>query len=106
LAATFSTNTEELEIQAVLSGQVLGLLTGVIAAGYIRSGHLVPLLTKHVSDNASLFIYYGSRVAQPARVRAFIDHAIARLVDNSTYVVSPKELAAAEAKVQKALRIR
>jgi DNA-binding transcriptional LysR family regulator len=106
LAPAFSTNTEELEIQAVLSGQALGLLTGVTAADHIRSGRLVPLLTKHVSDHASLFIYYGSRVAQPARVRAFIDHAIAHLVDSTTYVLSSKELAVAEAKGRKALRNR
>jgi DNA-binding transcriptional LysR family regulator len=89
-----------------LSGQVLGLLTGVTAADHIRSGRLVPLLTKHVSDHASPFAYYGSRVAQPARVRAFIDHAISCLVDSRAYVLSPKELAVAEAKGRKALRIR
>lgn len=76
------TNEEELETRAVLAGQVLGLMTGITAAPSIRSGRLVPLLTRHVSDHASVFVYYGSRAAQPARTRAFIDHVVRRLADN------------------------
>lgn len=48
--AAFSTNAEELEIEAVLGSHVIGLLTGVTAAAHVRAGRLVPLLTKHVSD--------------------------------------------------------
>lgn len=99
---SLSTNEEELETRAVLAGQVLGLLTGVTAAPYIRSGRLVPLLTRHMTERSSVFIYFGSRTAQPARVRAFIDHAVARLVDNPAYVLSTKELALAETKGRKA----
>jgi DNA-binding transcriptional LysR family regulator len=43
------TNEEELETQAVLAGQVIGLLTGITAAAHIRAGRLVPLLTQHMS---------------------------------------------------------
>jgi DNA-binding transcriptional LysR family regulator len=100
------TNDEELEIDAVMSGQVIGTLTGVTAAAHIRSGRLVPLLTAHVADHLSLHLYYGSRSAQPARVRAFIDLAIARLVDSPSFVLTTKELASAEAKGRKAHRIR
>ncbi|NDZ14850.1 LysR family transcriptional regulator [Variovorax sp. WS11] len=98
------TNEEEVETRAVLAGQVLGLLTGITAAPHIRSGRLVPLLTPHVSDHSSVFVYYGSRPAQPARARAFIEHAVSRLVDNKDFVLSAKELTAAEAKGRKALR--
>jgi DNA-binding transcriptional LysR family regulator len=71
---------------------VLGQLAGVTAAPYIRANRLVPLLVNHVSDRASYFVYYGSRSAQPARARAFIDLVVSRLVDNSEYVLSKKEL--------------
>lgn len=97
-------NDEELETQAVLAGQVMGLLSGVAAAAHIRSGRLVPLLTEHVDAQSSAFVYYGSRAAQPVRVRAFIDLAVKRLAGNTDYVLSAEELAAAEAKGRAALK--
>jgi DNA-binding transcriptional LysR family regulator len=99
------TNDDELELQAVLSGQVIGQLAGVTAAAHIRAGRLVPLLTEHVADHASLFIYYGSRAAQPVRARAFIDLVVKRLVDSTDYVLSAKELAGAERKGRKDLQV-
>lgn len=96
MAPAISTNDSELEVEAVLSGQVLGLLTGISAARHIRAGRLVPLLHTHMADHYSVFIYYGNRKAQPSRVRAFIDLAVARLADNPEYFLSTKELAAAE----------
>jgi DNA-binding transcriptional LysR family regulator len=99
-------NDEELETQAALSGHVLTQLTGVAAAAHIRSGRLVPVLTQHVADQSSAFVYYGSRAAQPARVRAFIQLAVDRLAAKADYVLTPKELAAAEAKGRKAARRR
>ena len=97
-------NDEELETEAVLAGHVMGSLTNIAAADHIRSGRLVPLLTRHVSDRASIFIYFGSRTAQPARVRAFIDHAVEKLKDTPQFVLTAKELAAAEAKGRKAAK--
>lgn len=99
-----SSNDAQLETQAVLSGQVISLLSGLSAAAPIRSGQLVPLLTTHVTDHMSVHVYYGSRAAQPSRVRAFIDLTIARLLDAPDYVLSPKELDEAEAKGRKAAR--
>ncbi len=46
----------------------------------------------------SVYIYYGSRAAQPTRVRAFIDWVVERLGNSSAYVLEPSELRAAEAK--------
>ena len=89
----FATNDIELEARAVLSGEFVGQLIGVTAAPLIRAGLLVPLLTEHVSDHLALHVYYGSRVAQPARVRAFIDLAIARLADNPALFLQSHELA-------------
>lgn len=86
------TNDEILELNAVLSGHVIGQLAGVTAAPFIRSKQLVPLLVDHIPDRYSYFVYFGSRSSQPSRARAFIDLAVKRLVDNPEYVLSPKEL--------------
>ena len=95
VAPSICTNDEIFELHAVLAGRVIGQLAGVTAAPYIRSKQLVPLLVDHVPDRYSYFVYYGSRSAQPARARAFIDLVVARLVDNNEYVLSMKELRAA-----------
>jgi DNA-binding transcriptional LysR family regulator len=101
LPPALSTNDTELETEAVLSGHVIGLLSGLSAAAAIRDGRLVPLLSAHTTDHLSVHVYYGSRTAQPARVRAFIDLAVARLADSQAYVLSAKQLAAAESKGRK-----
>jgi len=89
---TICTNDEILELHAVLAGRVIGQLAGVTAAPYIRSRQLVPLLIEHIPDRYNYFIYYGSRTSQPARARAFIELAVARLTDNPDHVLSTKEL--------------
>ncbi len=99
-----STNDAEFEVELVMSGQVIGQLAGISAAAHIRSGRLVPLLVEHVADSSSVFVYYGSRNAQPARVRAFIDLTLERLLDTTEYVLSDQELKAAEANGLKTLR--
>jgi DNA-binding transcriptional LysR family regulator len=95
MAPSFSTNDTELELQAVLTGQAIGQLANFSAAQHIRTGHLVPVLLQHLSDHIGLHIYYGSRAAQPKRVRAFLDLAVTRLLDCTDYVLSGKELLAA-----------
>jgi hypothetical protein len=49
-----------------------------------------------------VFVYYGSRAAQPPRPRAFFDLAVERLAGNPEYVLGAQELAEAEAKGRKA----
>lgn len=58
----FSTNDTELELQAVLAGQVVGQVANLAAAAHIREGRLVPLLL-HMSDHIGVHLYYGSRAA-------------------------------------------
>lgn len=94
----FSTNDEDFELRTVLRGAVIGQLAGPTAASHIRSGRLVPLLLEHVSDAYSLYLYYGSRTAQPARVRRFIELAVERLSGSNEFVLSGEELAIAHAK--------
>ena len=103
VVSALAVNDEAIETEAVLAGHVIASLTGVAAAAHIRSGRLVPLLTQHVADNSSVFVYYGSRSAQPTRVRAFIDLAIERLAGNPDYVLGAEELAAAEARGRQAI---
>lgn len=91
----FCTNDEAMELRAVLAGEVIGQLAAPTAAPLIRSGRLLPILLENMADHYSLFVYYGSRAAQPARVRRFIDLAVDRLSDNSAFVLSPAELHAA-----------
>lgn len=101
LAPALATNDADLELRAVLSGQVLGQLSSLLAAPFIRSGQLVPLLTPHITDQMGVYVYYGNRT-QPTRVRKFIDMVVERLSDPTPYWLSPKELAVAEATARKA----
>ena len=94
----FCTNDEAFELRAVLAGEVIGQLAAPTAAPLIRAGRLVPLLLEHVSEDYSLFVYYGSRAAQPARVRRFIDLAVDRLTDNAEFIFNNEELRRAQAK--------
>lgn len=92
-------NDVDLELNAVLSGKVLGQLAGATAAPYLRSGQLLPILLDHMPDIASYFVYFGSRTSQPARARAFIDLAVERLTDCPQYVLTSKELARAKSQL-------
>lgn len=94
----FCTNDEAFELRVVLAGEVIGQLAAPTAASLIRAGRLVPLLIEHMSDVHNLYIYYGSRTAQPARVRAFIDLAVDRLTDNAEFVLAHDELVNANTK--------
>ena len=104
LAPVFCTNDIDLEAQAVVAGEAIGQLVGATAVPLIRSGELLPLLTEHVTDHLGLYVYYGSRVAQPARVRAFIDLAAAQLSDNEDFVLTPRDLAQAPRRRKAAAR--
>jgi DNA-binding transcriptional LysR family regulator len=95
MAGALSTNDIDAELQAILLGDVIGQVSSMYAAPLVREGKLVPVLTEHVADHLGLYLYYGSRAAQPRRVRAFIDLAAQRLADNPLFVLSPKELASA-----------
>jgi DNA-binding transcriptional LysR family regulator len=94
MPAALSTNDIDAELQAIVGATVIGQVSSMYAAPLVRAGKLVPVLTEHVTDHLGLYLYYGSRQAQPRRVRAFIDLVVQRLVDSPSFVLSPKELAA------------
>jgi DNA-binding transcriptional LysR family regulator len=106
ISPAFATNDAELEVQAVLAGQVIGQLASYSAAPHIRAGRLVPVLLQHRSAHIGLHVYYGSRTALPKRVRAFLDLAYARLHDSSDYVLTDKELVRLKARSKGTLRAR
>ena len=90
-----ATNDTELELEAVLAGQVIGQLSNLSAAASIRAGRLVPLLLRHMTEHIGVHVYYGSRQAQPRRVRVFIELVIKRLSDPPTLVLRARELSIA-----------
>jgi DNA-binding transcriptional LysR family regulator len=94
----FCTNDEAFELRTVLAGEVIAQLAAPSAAVLIRAGRLVPLLLEHVADTFSMYVYFGSRAAVPARVRRFIDLAVERLTDSPDFVLSAEELARANAR--------
>jgi len=96
VAPAMSFNDEDLETDSILDGAVLGLMSGITAAAHIRAQRLIPILTAHVSDHYGVYLYYGSRVSQPTRVRTFIDYAVACCNDPHDFVLSPDELMRAE----------
>ncbi|EYS84938.1 LysR family transcriptional regulator [Cupriavidus sp. SK-4] len=104
MSPAFSTNDTEIELQAVLAGQAIGQLANFSAAAHIRAGRLVPVLLQHMSAHIGLHIYYGSRAAQPKRVREFLDLAISRLLDSPAFVLTEKELGTASRGWQDAQR--
>ncbi|MEN9891966.1 MAG: hypothetical protein RLY78_2261 [Pseudomonadota bacterium] len=97
VSPALSTNDTELELQAVLCGEVIAQLGMIQAAPLIRSGQLVPLLLDHLCAPIALHLYYGTRTALPRRVRAFIDLAVERLQDSPAYLMTDAALRAAQA---------
>jgi len=91
-APALASNDIELELQAILAGQVIGQVANISAAEHIRAGRLVPLLLPAMSAPIALHVYYGSRNAQPRRVRAFLDLAWLRLLDCPQYLLGAEEL--------------
>jgi len=94
VSPSFTTNDTELELQAVLAGQVIGQLANFAAAPHLRSGALVPVLLPHMSAHIGLHVYYGNRTALPKRVRSFVDLAVERLQGGGAHMLAARELAA------------
>ncbi|BAX63796.1 LysR family transcriptional regulator [Burkholderia stabilis] len=106
MSPAFATNDSELEVQAVLAGQVMGQLAGFSAVSHIRAGRLVPVLVQHMSAHIGLHLYYGSRTALPKRVRAFLDLAFERLHDCNDYLLSDKELERFKSRPKRSVRVQ
>jgi DNA-binding transcriptional LysR family regulator len=92
MSPAFATNDAEMELQCVLAGCAIGQLANFSATHHIRAGRLIPVLVQHVSSHIGLHVYYGSRAAQPRRVRAFLDLVLEKLMNSPDIVLSPAEL--------------
>ena len=79
IAASFVSNDPEAEVEAIVAGMGIGLLDSINAAADIRAGRLIPLLTKHCSDNLAFYLYYAQRTQMPQRVRVFVDFVMSRV---------------------------
>jgi DNA-binding transcriptional LysR family regulator len=94
---TVCVNDTEMETQAVLSGLGIGQLGSFNATPHIRTGRLVALLTQHISEYGTVYIYYGHRTEQPLRVKTFIDFMVDRMADNTNFFLDSNELLATRA---------
>ena len=92
IAAMLCANDIDAETEAVLAGLAIGQLGSFSAVSHIRSGHLVPLLTQHLTQRESIYIYYRHRTEQPLRVRTFIDFMVDQLAGNKDFFLEPGEL--------------
>ncbi|SAK96632.1 LysR family transcriptional regulator [Caballeronia hypogeia] len=92
IAAWLCANDVDAEAEAVLAGLAIGQLGSFSAAEPIREGRLVPLLTQHLTQRESVYIYYRSRTEQPLRVRTFIDFMVGKLTDNRAFYLTRDEL--------------
>jgi DNA-binding transcriptional LysR family regulator len=70
----------------------VGQLASMAVAQFVRSGQLVILLPEQAVDHRGVYVYYGSRKAQPRRVRAFLDLVVKRLGEAGQYVLTAAEL--------------
>jgi len=98
-----STNDEDFELRTTLTGAIIAQLAAPTAAPHIRAGRLVPLMLEHVSEAYNFYLYYGSRTAQPTRVRCFVDLAVKRLTGSRDFVLEAEELRSAHASGMAAL---
>lgn len=92
IPAKFCTNDAGAEMEAVLAGFGAGLIDYLLAGPYFRSGALIPFLVEQISSRMGTYIYYPHRSEMPRRVRAFIDFAIEKLLNNPLYAPSVEVL--------------
>jgi DNA-binding transcriptional LysR family regulator len=92
VAAALCANDIDAEMEAVLAGLAIGQLGGFSAVSHIRAGRLVPVLTQHLAQRESIYVYYRHRTEQPLRVRVFIDFMVEKLSGNSNFFLEPAEL--------------
>lgn len=96
-------NDEQLEVEAVLAGHVIGPLTSATATAHIRAGRLVPLLTAHVTDHLGVYVSRKPDLATRACADFYRTGDCAACGQSPAYRLTAKELAAAEAAGRKAV---
>jgi DNA-binding transcriptional LysR family regulator len=92
IPAVFCANESGVELEAILAGHGAGIMDSLLATPQIRSGALIPFLVDKISSRMGVYIYYPHRTDMPRRVRAFLDFAIPKLLNNPVFVPSMQEL--------------
>ncbi len=77
----FSANTAQALLKAVLAGLGIALLPSVMTASYVRAGDLAEVLPDHGVDGRESYLVYHSRRQLPRAVSAFIEFAMAKMLD-------------------------
>ncbi|HLT25701.1 MAG TPA: LysR family transcriptional regulator [Zeimonas sp.] len=77
--AGLTCNDPQLVLQAVLEGQGIAQMPEYLVCEFVRSGALVPCLTRLAPDDLGHYICYQSRQHMPSRIRVFVDFMTARI---------------------------
>ncbi|MDM0074787.1 LysR family transcriptional regulator [Variovorax sp. J2P1-59] len=77
--ARITYNDPSLVLQAVLDGHGVAQMAGYLVCDALRSGALVPCLTRYAPDDRGHYICYLSRQHLPSRMRVFIDFMTTRI---------------------------
>lgn len=75
----FSTDSSEIECQAILESIGFGQMSDIMANEYIQSGLLLPVLQKYEPEPWDLYVYRPQKGPVPGRVRVLFDHIVAHL---------------------------
>jgi len=79
VAARFTTNLPDVAIDAARAGHGLVTLLSYMVAPDLESGRLVPVLRAWEPPPLPIHVVHGAGRRTSARVRAFVDHAVAGL---------------------------
>jgi DNA-binding transcriptional LysR family regulator len=81
VAGRFSANTAQALLNAALAGLGIALLPEVMTSSHVRAGALAKVLSDHAVEEREAYLVYLSRRQLPRAVTAFVEFAIAKLVD-------------------------
>lgn len=79
LPDTFVVNSPNAARNAILTGQVMGLLADYMANELIAQGRLIRLLPEYETFDQPIYAVFVHRNYMPAKVRAFIDYIVDEL---------------------------
>ncbi|WP_076591214.1 LysR family transcriptional regulator [Herminiimonas arsenitoxidans] len=80
-----SANDASSLLQAALAGAGIALLPTFLAAPFIRSGQLLPLLSEYHPQEFGMFGVYASRKHMPATLRTMLDFLVERFTDEPAW---------------------
>jgi len=79
IRSRFQINDGRVLVAAAIAGRGIILQPVAIVQDAIDAGRLVPVLADYVAPSRPLFLLFAPRAPQPPKLRAFIDHVVARI---------------------------